>query len=125
MAPSALQVCEDCARGLLGLGAVLDPSVLEITAGRVCDAHPTSLPVQATRGVFAHGETFQQWVADARSRLSSFAPAPMSSSNPDFGTIAMLAGQLLTGQSTATDIEIEAAVGTARRILAATKGGGR
>lgn len=119
MVPSLLLVCDECAAGLQRLGASLDPSPREISAGKLCDAHPTQAPAQAVRAVYAESLSFQRWVTEARGALS-VSPPPANAS--EALAIASIAGQLLAGAGVVTDAEVAEAVETSRRILAAAKG---
>jgi hypothetical protein len=120
MSPAALQVCEDCFGGLVRLGAAPESGPVSITGGKICDAHPTNLQVQATRVVYAEPMTFQAWRIESRGRLSTNVPPPLS--GPESLQVAHVAGVLLTGLFSATDVEIDCATETARKILAAAKG---
>lgn len=109
-------VCHDCRKGLEVLGARVAEEGATITLGQPCEAHPTKLHLQAQHPMRVAPSALRQWQEAPQDSdvLSEDERGPF---------VAELASRLLAGNLGATDADVRAAVGTARRILRASKGG--
>lgn len=116
---SVVLVCHDCRKGLEGLGARVTDGVTSISLGHACEAHPRRDHVQAQHAVRVSPSALREW-------RSQPAPAPeLIPEGATFVDVATLGAILLTGQGAASDAEVEAAIGTARKLLSVAKNEGR
>lgn len=109
-------VCHDCRNGLVELGAKVSDEVTTFPLGHQCEAHPIAgVRVQAAHAVRVMPSLLRKWEETPVAEL-----IPDDERGP---FIAELAARVLSGKVDATDADVVAAVGTARRIVRAAKGG--
>ncbi|MDB4884463.1 MAG: hypothetical protein JWL95_3229 [Gemmatimonadetes bacterium] len=118
-------VCSQCLVALAELGAVACTERREISAGHACELHPTNLNVQSQHAVLVSRKVLRTWRHMARRSAVPVDPALLSEAAAL--EVARIAAGLLHGATVGdlwvSDALIENAVGTARRILLAAKGG--
>ncbi len=122
---SVVHVCHDCRAGLEELGAgVVDGESL-IALGHACETcAPAGLRLQASHAMRVAPSVLRGWRETVARRAFDRAVTDALPEGAHFVDVAHLAARLLGASGGASDADLIAAVGTARRLLQLAKGGG-